>query len=133
MQFENVPPSKDFDRELLRRVTCFLNQKGHAPLRTLEMTVDRGVVLVRGWVPTFYLRQIASECIKRVAGVAQVVDLIEVAIGPVQPQATSNPVGEQEPPAVSARQIGDVPHMAGNAQDASRPYFRRRYIPSSVQ
>jgi osmotically-inducible protein OsmY len=78
MELKKVPLSEEFDRDLLKRITNFLNQKGYVPLRSLEITVERGLVLVRGRVPTFYMRQIAIECIKRVAGVTQVVDLIDV-------------------------------------------------------
>lgn len=78
MQFKNVPLSEEFDRDLLRRVRGFLYQKAYPPLRALEITVDRGVVVIRGQLPTYYLRQVAVECIRHVAGVTQVVDLIEV-------------------------------------------------------
>jgi len=102
MEFGNVPPSEGFDKDLLQRVTCFLHQQGHVPLQSLEITVDQGVVLVRGRVPTFYLRQVAIACIKHVAGVTRVVDLIEVVSGPDQ-RPTSGDAVEQEASASSVQ------------------------------
>jgi hypothetical protein len=128
MPSDKLPDSAEADRDLLQRVKGYLYQRGYGPHRTLEISVERGVVVVQGRVPTFYLRQIAVECIKRVAGVTQVVDLIAVVDGPVQPQATDSPVDEQEFPAVSTRHRADVLDMAGTAKVASRPYFRRRHL-----
>jgi hypothetical protein len=94
MKSKSLPPSKEFDDDLLQRVMCFLNQQGHVSLRALELTVNRGEVRVRGRVPTFYIRQVALECIKHVAGVTRVVDLIDVASGTGQ-RATNADSTEQ--------------------------------------
>lgn len=91
MQFSNLSPSEEFDRDLLRRVKRFLHQKGYAPHRTMEISIEQGVVVVQGRVPTFYLRQIAVECIKHVAGVARVIDLIKVEDRPGQPAYDAPP------------------------------------------
>jgi osmotically-inducible protein OsmY len=133
MTSDKLPDSTEADRGLLQRVKGFLYQRGYAPHRALEIGVERGVVVVQGQVPTFYLRQIAVECIKRVAGVIQVVDLIKVVDGRVQPQTTDSPVDEQESPTVSTRHNAVVPDMAGTAKDASRPYFRRLHLLSSAK
>ncbi len=101
MQFTNLALSDEFDRDLLQRITQYLHHRGFAPHRTLEISVDRAVVVVRGRVPTFYLRQIAVECIKRVAGVTQVVDLIEVADRPIQRHAIDNSADDQNSPDLS--------------------------------
>ena len=133
MSSEKLPDSREVDRDLRQRVKGFLHQWGYGPHRTLEIGIERGVVVVQGRVPTFYLRQIAVECIKRVAGVTQVVDLIEVADDPRQRQANDNSEDEQESSAVSTRHRVDVPDMAGTAKDASRPDFRRRHLLSSAK
>jgi len=91
MQFKNVPLSEEFDRDLLRRVRGFLYQKAYPRLRALDITVDRGIVVIRGQVPTYYLRQVAVECIRHVAGVTQVVDLIEVTAPEQRPKAREAP------------------------------------------
>lgn len=82
--------SAEADRGLLQRTKNVLYQRGYGPHRTLEISVERGVVLVQGRAPTFYLRLIAVECIKRIAGVVRAADLIEVADGAVQPGAGAN-------------------------------------------
>lgn len=128
MPSDKLPDFAEAERDLLQRVKGFLHQRGYGPHRTLEISVERGVVVVQGLMPTFYLRQLAVECIKRVAGVTQVVDLIKVVDGAVQPQATDSPVDVQESPTESTRHRADVPDMAGTAKDASRPYFRRRHL-----
>lgn len=78
MQFTNLPLCAEFDRELLQRVEGFLHQQGYAIFRTLKIRIERDVVLVQGCVPSFYLRQIAVGCVKRVAGVRQVIDELQV-------------------------------------------------------
>lgn len=91
MQFRNMPFSEEFDGDLLQRVTRFLHQKGYPPHLALEISIEQGVVVVQGRVPTFYLRQIAVECIKHVAGVARVIDLIKVEDRPGQPACDAPP------------------------------------------
>lgn len=81
MKLASEPQSDGLDRDVLYRVRAALRQKGYMPLRSLIVTVDNGVVLVLGRVPTFYLRQIAIECIKSVAGVTRVLDRIDVVPG----------------------------------------------------
>ena len=132
MQLTNLPLSEEFDRDLLQRVKSFLYQRGYASHRTLEISAERGVVLVQGRVPTFYLRQIAVECIKRVAGVAQVVDLIEVADDPRERQANGNSDDEQESSAVSTWYCGDLPDMARTARNARHTHVRSCHLLSSA-
>jgi osmotically-inducible protein OsmY len=86
MTDEDPPDSAETDRDLHQRVTSLLQQRGYASHQALQINVERGVVVVRGRLPTFYLRQIAIECIKRVASVRQVVDLIEVGDDPRSPK-----------------------------------------------
>ncbi len=78
MQFCIQQPSEESDYELLQRVTRFLDARGDQPHRSLKLTVEQGTVMVQGRVPSYYLRQIALECIKRVAGVTRIVDQINV-------------------------------------------------------
>jgi hypothetical protein len=122
MEFRNVPPSDGFDTDLLQRVTRFLNQKGHVLLQSLEITVDQGVVLVRGRVPTFYLRQVAIACIKHVAGVTKVVDLIEVVSGPSK-RALSVDCEEQKE---SEESRFDVAGITRTAREAHQGHARNR-------
>lgn len=133
MTFDKLPEFAEADRNLLQRVKGFLHQRGYAPHRTLEISVERGVVVVQGRVPTFYLRQIAFECIKRVAGVTQVVDLIEVADDPRQRQANGNSEDEQESSAVSTPHRVVLPDLTRMAQDTHRSPVRNRHRLSSAK
>ena len=78
MSLTHLTHCEEFDCHLLDRVRAFLCQRGYAPLRTLTVAVERGVVVLQGVLPTYYLRQVALACSKRVAGVTAVIDHIEV-------------------------------------------------------
>lgn len=121
MTSDKLPDSTEADRGLLQRVQGFLHDRGYVPHRTLEISVVRSVVMVHGRVPTFYLRQIAVECIKRVAGVIQVIDLIEVADDARQQQPKDNSKDVPGALVVSTRHRMDVPNMAHTAHDVFRP------------
>jgi len=81
MKADERVTSAEADCELLKRVQYFLHQRGNRLQQGLEISIEQGSVVVQGRMPTFYLRQVALECVKRVAGVTQIVDLIEVVDG----------------------------------------------------
>jgi osmotically-inducible protein OsmY len=64
------------DADLRERVRLYLIHSGHLPIRLLDVEAQSGIVTLRGTVPTFYFRQLAVECAKRVAGTLGVVDHI---------------------------------------------------------
>ncbi|MDP1562188.1 MAG: BON domain-containing protein [Pirellulaceae bacterium] len=78
MSLVQLPDLVDADCDLFLRVRDLLHQRGYEPLRTLEICVERGVVIVQGTLSAYYLRQVAVECIRRVAGVDRFIDRIEV-------------------------------------------------------
>ena len=78
MQICNQGPSEESDHDLLQRVTRFLDERGCRALG-IELDVEQRCVVVHGRVPSYYMRQLALECIKRVAGVTRVIDRISVA------------------------------------------------------
>ncbi len=148
MLFENLPVSEDFHCELLQRVRGFLHQRGYAPHRTLEISVELGVVVVQGRVPSYYLRQIAVECIKRVAGVTRVfdrievdrieadrieADRIEVEDRPGRSLSNNNIEGEQKSAAPWFRPRIDLPDMAQTSHDAHQKRARRGSFLSSAK
>lgn len=143
MLFENLPVSEDFHCELLQRVKGFLHQRGYAPHRTLEISVELGVVVVQGRVPSYYLRQIAVECIKRVAGVTRVfdrievdrieADQIEVEDRPGRSLSNNNIEGEQKSAAPWFRPRIDLPDMAQTSHDAHQKRARRGSCLSSAK
>jgi len=132
MTSDTLPDSAEANSGLLQRVKGFLHQRGYAPHRTLEISVERGVVMVQGRVPTFYLRQIVVECIKRAAGVTQVVDLIEVADDPRQRHPNDDSKDERESSAVSTRHRVDMPDAARTAYDANHTHVRDHHPLSSA-
>jgi len=78
MQLTTLPVSEEFEHDLLKRVRRFLHQRGYAIFRTLKISIERDVVVVQGRLPSFYLRQTAIECVKRVPGARQVIDKLQV-------------------------------------------------------
>jgi osmotically-inducible protein OsmY len=63
--------------ELERRVKLFLAST-RPELRGLHIRAHGGTVRLAGQLTSFYLRQLALEATKRVAGVQSVVDTIQV-------------------------------------------------------
>ncbi len=115
--------SAEADRALLQRVKRSLDQRGYTPLRSLKISVKRGVVFVQGTLPTFYLRQIAIGWIKRVACVTQVVDQIEVVDVADQSQPSAEDDAEQEPYQPWLRRHMDLRDRAQSAVDAFHTHF----------
>jgi len=70
-------PTKHND-DLRRRVQLFLHNSNLPGLRHINIDVDGGHVVLSGQVQTFYERQLAGEFSRRVAGVLQVSDQLEV-------------------------------------------------------
>lgn len=117
MKTDKLQDPAEEDRALLQRVQRCLDQCGYASLRSLEISVERGVVLIQGRVPTFYLRQIAIGCIMRAACASQVVDRIEVVDAPNQCQPSADEDAEQEPSEPWLGRRMDLPDMALSAGD----------------
>jgi len=70
-------------------VLAALHQKGYPHFGTLEIGLEHGNVIVEGVLPTYYLRQVAMECIRSVSGVTSVIDRIRVMDEPqVDPPPT---------------------------------------------
>jgi osmotically-inducible protein OsmY len=70
---------EETDRDLERRVTAFLADRNLPALRCLGVQSHRGVVTLRGRVRTFYEKQLSGQSARRVAGVVDVIDAIQVA------------------------------------------------------
>jgi osmotically-inducible protein OsmY len=68
-----------FDQDLERRVALFVQQKQLTAGARLQIEAHRGVVTLTGTVGTFHQRQLLYSFARRVAGVVQVEDQLEVA------------------------------------------------------
>jgi osmotically-inducible protein OsmY len=66
------------DDDLARRVINYLHSKGIRSLREVSVEASRGTVLMQGTVGSFYEKQLCLNCTRRVAGVIELVDEIEV-------------------------------------------------------
>jgi len=67
------------DRDLERRVLSYLVGRHVPGLRNLQVEARNGTVTLRGRVHTFYEKQLCQNCCRRVAGVVQFVDHVDVA------------------------------------------------------
>jgi BON domain len=66
------------DTDIARRVALFLQQRHLTSGTRLLASVNRGVVTLRGVAPTFHQRQLLISFTRRVAGVVQVIDELDV-------------------------------------------------------
>lgn len=51
----------------------------HAALRSVTCDFDKGILVLRGRVKSYYLKQLAQEAVRRIAGVLVIVNVIEVS------------------------------------------------------
>ena len=66
------------DRDLKRRVVNYLLDRGIPNLRRIDVHADGGTVTLRGHVRSFYHKQLCLHCSRRVAGVMELIDRIDV-------------------------------------------------------
>ncbi|MHC4179738.1 MAG: BON domain-containing protein [Planctomycetota bacterium] len=66
--------------EVREAATDRLRKTPYQALRALSCEYDRGVLFLRGQLPTFYQKQLAQEAVVGLAGVVQVVNETEVAL-----------------------------------------------------
>jgi osmotically-inducible protein OsmY len=78
------PPVDPADEDLKHRVSLFLAGRHVLSLRGLEIDARGGTVTLRGRVGSFYEKQLSQQCCRRVAGVIDLVDRVEVTETPVR-------------------------------------------------
>jgi len=69
------------DRPLDDRVLTALEQNPHIRRRNLRFETEQGRVTLRGVVGTYYQKQMAQEAVRRVEGVEQIANELEVCWG----------------------------------------------------
>lgn len=62
-------------------VVAALNRTGHGWLRRIVVTSEDGCIVLRGQVPSFYLKQIAQSIVMVVPGVARLRNELQVRGG----------------------------------------------------
>ena len=73
--------TENHDRDLERRVANYLLGRQVTALREIDVRADQGTVTLRGEVHSFYHKQLCINCCRRVAGVIQLVDEVDVVSG----------------------------------------------------
>lgn len=73
------PIHVDADYELESRLQSELSKNQRPSFKRLHVDVVAGIVTLSGCVRSFYERQLAVQCCRRVPGVAQMIDAVEVA------------------------------------------------------
>jgi osmotically-inducible protein OsmY len=75
---ESPSRETESDRDLERRVLSFLAARHVPGLRYLAVQATNGVVTVSGQVLTFYEKQLCNQCCRRVAGVMELINAVNV-------------------------------------------------------
>ena len=63
---------------------CLIRREGHLATHPISCTFQNNTLVLRGWVPTYYLKQIAQTVAMRIDGVERVLNQIEVVAPTVQ-------------------------------------------------
>lgn len=66
------------DEQLSRGVTEALRASGNLPLREISVIAHEGHVILNGWVPTYYQKQLAQCAAMSVDGVESIKNKVEV-------------------------------------------------------
>jgi osmotically-inducible protein OsmY len=64
--------------QLAQQVRDVLRATGHGCLRAVEVTIDGQMVVLRGTLPSYYLKQLSQEAVLNVSGVKQIRNEIAV-------------------------------------------------------
>ena len=65
-------------RKVRKLVERRLGESSYAPMRRVSCEYHEGVLILRGHVPSFYMKQIAQTLVGKVKGVGVVVNRLEV-------------------------------------------------------
>ena len=66
------------DRKLMDAVVKALRATGHAALRSLDIEICGGAIVLWGRVPNYYQKQLAQEAAQKVGGVQGITNGLEV-------------------------------------------------------
>jgi osmotically-inducible protein OsmY len=73
-------PSSPADRKLSEQVIQCLRATGYLSLRELSIFSADGVVILKGRVPSYYLKQVVHCTVRDLPGVGEVRDYVEVSV-----------------------------------------------------
>lgn len=66
------------DAHIVLQINLALRATGHLPLLNLECVASGGVVILRGRLPRYYLKQVAHAAIRAISGVHRIHDELEI-------------------------------------------------------
>jgi len=69
-------------RQIVEAVMCRLQKCGYPALGTIRVDFHEGVLVLRGHLPSYYLKQVAQTVVARVEGVQQVDNRVQVCDTP---------------------------------------------------
>lgn len=72
---------------LKKQIHMALNKSPHIPVQSLRFETDSGRVILSGYVPSWYQKQMAQEALRSVEGIAEIQNELRV----VQPTASPTP------------------------------------------
>lgn len=72
----------DASEEVAKSVRKSLEESAYCILKTVSFCYERGVLFLRGQLPTYFHKQLAQEAVRRIEGVTRIVNQIEVTRGP---------------------------------------------------
>jgi len=75
--------SHDRSHESAEAARDCLRRSPYCPIRSVSCECRRGVLFLRGPLPTFYLKQLAQEAVAKVKGISQVVNQTVVDAPPL--------------------------------------------------
>jgi osmotically-inducible protein OsmY len=75
---------------LAERIERALRANGYPALRTIEVSVEGGRVVLKGRVPSYYMKQMAQSATLSIAGVKELCNEVEVV-----PTAAPAPTGHE--------------------------------------
>ena len=84
-------PVRGVARDVADDIQRAIRTSGYAALYRLDVDFQAGVATLRGRVPSWYLRQMAQMLVRRVPGVEQLVDCLEVVDGDFRADACRRP------------------------------------------
>lgn len=67
-------------------VSSALEQSPYLSTRQLRFETNQGTVVLRGVVPSYYQKQMAQETVRRIDGVDEVINQLEVNWSPAVPE-----------------------------------------------
>jgi osmotically-inducible protein OsmY len=79
-------PQQSFESPLLDEINRALQATGYSELRDLEAIEDQGLVILRGCVSSYYLKQLAQATAMTVAGVVELRSEVQVVSPAVHSQ-----------------------------------------------